>query len=226
MAKKKKPSKAPKPKNGPRGGQRPLPPPKLVEEGDPEKCNDKQRLFVDMLILHKFNQTKAARSAGYGNTDASARTQASVLLTNPNVLALLASKRREITKHYELSRDRIIEELQRIAYSDMRRVVQWGPDKGVVPYDSETLDPNDSATIETIKVTEIVLSTSEGATINDDGEVKPAKEQVLKRVWEIGLHKKVPALQTLLKVTDDSGSEDDPDMKSAIEEIEKEQDDE
>src|SRR3954465_1058001 len=86
--------------------------------------NERQARFVAEFLLD-LNATQAAIRAGY--SPASARTQAADLLTNPNIEAAIAEAQAARSKRTEVTQDRVVLELARLAFGDPRRVMSWGP---------------------------------------------------------------------------------------------------
>jgi phage terminase small subunit len=88
---------------------------------------DKQRRFVAAFLLEE-NGTKAAITAGYA--EKSAAVEASRLLRNAKVAAAIEAGRapKAEVPPAELPLDqRVIAELQKIAFADIRNVVSWSP---------------------------------------------------------------------------------------------------
>lgn len=85
----------------------------------------KQRKFVQEYLID-LNATQAAIRAGYSAR--TARSQGQRLLTNVDVQAALqeAMSRRE--KRTEITADRVLNELAKIAFSDLTDFVEFGPD--------------------------------------------------------------------------------------------------
>ena len=86
--------------------------------------NDRQSRFVAEYLVD-LNATQAAIRAGY--SPASARTQAADLLTNPNIAAAIAEAQAARSRRTEVTADRVVLELARVAFGDPRRVMSWGP---------------------------------------------------------------------------------------------------
>jgi len=78
---------------------------------------DKQRRFCDEYIID-LNGTQAAIRAGYSKTTAS--TQASVLLSSKKCIKYVTYLKVQRARRLEVSQDRIVQELARIAYHDKR----------------------------------------------------------------------------------------------------------
>jgi phage terminase small subunit len=117
-----------------------------------------QKRFADEYLID-LNATAAALRAGYSpNTAAVIGYQ---VLHKPLVAAYVAQRQAELSRRTGISQERVINELARIALSDMKNFAEWGPD-GVTLKDSEGLDPADS-----VCVAEVSQSTSK-----DGGSIK------------------------------------------------------
>lgn len=85
---------------------------------------DKQRLFVAEYITD-FNAAAAARRAGY--SEKTARITAAKLLTKANIQEAIQGAIEERLKALDVTADRVLQELARIGFSDMRDYTEWGP---------------------------------------------------------------------------------------------------
>lgn len=79
--------------------------------------NEKQQLFADEY-LKDFNGKQAAIRAGYA--EASAEVTASRLLSNAKVQAYIAKRIDDRNRRVEISQDRVLLEVARIAFRDIR----------------------------------------------------------------------------------------------------------
>ena len=84
--------------------------------------SDKQARFVAEYLID-LNATQAAIRAGY--SAATAKQQGSRLLTNADVQEAVTSGRAEMAKRTEISADRVLTELAKIGFSDIRKAVRW-----------------------------------------------------------------------------------------------------
>ena len=90
----------------------------------PIKLTNKQKLFVKFYVT-EFNGSKSAIAAGYSKD--TARQIASELLTFPNIQEAILKEKEKMTKKIEITQDRIAEELAKIAFSDIKDFVEFGP---------------------------------------------------------------------------------------------------
>ena len=108
------------------------------------KLTDKQRTFVAEYLVD-LNATRAAIRAGY-----SARNADKIgpeLLGKTRVAAVIAEEQTKRAERTELTQDRVLEELKRIAFGDLRDAVVWGP-SGIELVDSAALTDAQAAAID------------------------------------------------------------------------------
>ena len=125
----------------------------------PACLTSRQRLFVDHYLVH-VNATQSAIGAGYSRKTADSQGQR--LLKNVEVAEAIEVAMRARAERTQVSADRVVLELARIAFSDVTRIVQWGP-KGVKLRPSAELSTDDRATI--AKVSETVGRAGGGRTV-------------------------------------------------------------
>ena len=137
------------------------------------KLSKKQQVFV-AEYLTGLNATESARKAGY--SEKTAESQGSRLLRNVKVAEAIAKAMQARNERTEISQDRVLEELSRIAFGDLRDAVVWGPG-GVALLDSALLTDEQAAAISEVGET----VTKEGGSVR------------IKR------HDKVKALELLMR---------------------------
>ena len=86
--------------------------------------NDRQRRFVAEYLLD-LNATQAAVRAGYSAR--SAYSTGERMLRNAEVAAAIAEAQAARSRRTEVTADRVVLELARVAFGDPRRVMSWGP---------------------------------------------------------------------------------------------------
>jgi phage terminase small subunit len=106
----------------------------------------RQELFVREYVKD-YNGAKAALRAGYSKKTAAA--QASRLLTKANVKSLLQEIQEEIKHFNRVTIQKIIAENSRIAFSDLKDYVKWGP-TGVKMLDHTNVDTRCVESVEII----------------------------------------------------------------------------
>lgn len=93
------------------------------------KLSAKQQRFVDEYCVD-FNGTQAAIRAGYSVKTANA--QAARLLANVNIKKALDEKRLEIAESSKLKTSDVIDELRKIAFSDITQVMSFSASKAKI----------------------------------------------------------------------------------------------
>jgi phage terminase small subunit len=86
--------------------------------------NDRQARFVAEYLLD-LNATQAAVRAGYSAR--SAYSTGERMLRNAEVAAAIAEAQAARSRRTEVTADRVVLELARVAFGDPRRVMSWGP---------------------------------------------------------------------------------------------------
>ena len=99
--------------------------------------NDKQRRFVEEYLVD-LNATQAAIRAGYSVR--TAKSQGQRLLTNVDVAAAITKAQEKRSTRTGITQDRVLAELAKIGFADIRKAVRWGRNPGDVT--SENADPN------------------------------------------------------------------------------------
>ncbi len=111
--------------------------------------NPRQRRFVEEYLVD-LNATRAAKRAGY--TAGSAKNHGYRLLKNPAVAAAVAKAQGRRAARTQVSADRVVTELAKVAFGDPRRLLSWGPD-GVVLRDSSELTEAEAALVSEVSET-------------------------------------------------------------------------
>lgn len=109
----------------------------------------KQRRFVDEYLVD-CSGAKAARRAGYSQKTAA--SQGAQLLSNLKVQAALKERMASVAERIGLSAQKVVEEIARVAFSDMRRFTTWGP-SGVTLNDSAALSDDDARCVAEVSET-------------------------------------------------------------------------
>lgn len=131
----------------------------------------KQQRFVEEYVVD-LNATQAAARAGY-----SVKTAAAIGAENlrkPQIAAAIQSAKAARSERTRVTADRVVEELARVALSDMRQLVAWNS-QAVTLADSSAISDAAAAAVESVSQT----TTLGGGSIR------------------IKLHPKVPALKLL-----------------------------
>lgn len=147
------------------------PQPAFVVEAKAQDLTPRQARFVQEY-LHHLNGTKAAIAAGYA--ESGARQEGARLLANAVVARAIDA---EMAKNPGVTRQRIVDELAKIAFADPKNFYSWGPD-GVTLKDSDDLDDDDMAAVAEVSQT----ITPAGGTIRVKLSDKQAALDKLMRV--------------------------------------------
>jgi len=123
------------------------------------KLTEKQQRFC-LEFLKDFNATQAYKRAGYSaKTDGAVRTQSCKLMTNPNIQAEIARLRFERSTASNVTIERTLQELARVAFSDITNSLSFSSD-GVVLKDSKDLPEDVTAAINSVSSS---VTNNEGA---------------------------------------------------------------
>jgi phage terminase small subunit len=117
----------------------------------PEGLTDKQIRFVEAMLVEP-NQTKAYKAAGYSGEGNTAEVNASRLLKNAKVATELARRRAERAERTNVTADRVVRELAKLGFSDLKRVASWD-NSGVKWIPSDELPEEESATLKDVSFT-------------------------------------------------------------------------
>lgn len=101
-----------------------------------DSLSAKQKAFVREYVVD-FNGAAAAVRAGYSPKGSSAG--AARLLANVSVQRAVAEASKKVADDAGLRASDVIEGLRRVAFAELRKAVQWGPD-GVTLLDSGEID--------------------------------------------------------------------------------------
>jgi phage terminase small subunit len=144
----------------------------------------KQEMFVAHYLVH-LDGKKSAIAAGYSAK--SAECQASQLLQNPKVAQQIAKKHGKRLEKLEITADRILEEIAKIAFNDPRKF--FNADGS--PKDITDLDDDSAACVAGFEAVEL-FDGSQGDQKHVTGLVKKLKlADKLKALELAGKHKKM-----------------------------------
>ena len=138
------------------------------------KLTPKQAEFVRQYLVD-LNATAAAIRAGY--SERTAKSQGQRLLTNVDVSAALAAAKAEREQRTEITQDRVVSELAKIAFADPRELMEWGPE-GVKLKDSAELTEDQAASVAEVSET----------TTKDGGSLRLKKHDKVKALELLGRH--------------------------------------
>ena len=110
----------------------------------------KQLRFVDEYLID-LNATQAAKRAGY--SERTANEQGARLLAKVSIQNEVEKRMSDREQRTEITQDRVLQELAKIAFGDPRRVMTWGAD-GVTLKESSELSDDDAALVASVSETE------------------------------------------------------------------------
>ena len=150
------------------------------------ELTDKQKAFVAEYLVD-LNGTQAAIRAGYSRD--SARQIASENLSKPDIAEAID---KALAERGGVTRTRIVDELARIGFADIREVVSWRPEViGIEP-------PEDDEDGEPVKVIQSRVTVLDSATLTADTAAAIAEvSQGAQGQLRIKMHDKPAALERL-----------------------------
>jgi phage terminase small subunit len=145
---------------------------------------DKDRLYVYLRILGKAQATACMEA--YGWTEDAALKRAYLIEKSPHIAAVLeaerAKLRNEAKEKFEITKERVLGELAKIAFADAKNFFKWGPD-GISVRDQDDLNQNEDLTDSSAAVSEVSETTTK-----DGGSIR------------VKLHSKKDALDSICRV--------------------------
>lgn len=150
-----------------------------------ELKNDKQEQFCKEYLID-LNATQAAIRAGY--SEKTARQQGQRLLTKVDIQNRIAELKAERSRRIEITADMVVQEIAKIAFSDLGDFMTWNVDGEVSMLPQEDID---TAALQSIKSNRILRP------IGED-------EEIIDASLEVKLHPKMKALELLYKHTNGS----------------------
>ena len=138
------------------------------------KLTDKQAAFVAEYLVD-LNATQAAIRAGY--SERTAYRIGAELLHKTSVAEAIAAGQAKRAQRVEITADRVVSELAKIAFADPRDLMEWGPD-GVKLKASADLTEEQAASVAEVSET----------TTKDGGSLKLKKHDKVKALELLGRH--------------------------------------
>lgn len=139
-----------------------------------QKLTPKQAEFVRQYLVD-LNATQAAIRAGY--SEKTANEQGARLLANVSVSQAIAAAQAKREQRTEITADRVVAELAKIAFADPRELMEWGPE-GVKLKDSADLTEEQAASVSEVSET----------TTKDGGSLRLKKHDKVKALELLGRH--------------------------------------
>lgn len=109
----------------------------------------KQRKFVSEYLVD-LNATQSAIRAGFSQK--TARAQGQRLLTNVDIANAIAAAQAKREKRTEITQDRVVQELARIAFGNIRSVMSWTA-SGMRLRNSDDLTEDEAAIVSEVRET-------------------------------------------------------------------------
>ena len=134
----------------------------------PKGLSEQHKRFVAEYLVDQ-NATGAYRRSGYTAKGHSAEVNAERLLRNAEVRAAIDAGLAETLNRLDVTREKVLKELARIAFGDRRKVMSWGP-AGVTLIDSAALDEDDAALV--AEVSETISATGGSIKMKTHDKVK------------------------------------------------------
>lgn len=136
----------------------------------------KQQRFVEEYLID-LNATQAAIRAGY--SAATAYSIGNENLSKPDISAAISAAQAQRADRTRITQDRVLKELARIGFSDMRKLLKWTGNQPVM----DIVAAEDSGEIEITAANFITLFDSD--TLDDDtaaciSEISQTKEGAIK----------------------------------------------
>jgi phage terminase small subunit len=145
-----------------------------LEEEVWDTMTPKQKLFIGEYLID-LNATQAAIRAGYSKKNAT--RIGPELLGKTCVSEAIAAAIAERSKRTQVTADRVVQELARIAFMDTRQIFTWGPG-GVVLRSSGELTEDEAAIVSEVSET----------TSKDGGSIRAKRFDKLKALELLGKH--------------------------------------
>lgn len=123
-----------------------------------EGLTPKQRAFVREYLID-LNATQAAIRAGYSET--TARAIGAENLTKPDIASAIRKAMDERAERTQITADRVLTELAKIGFSDIRKVVKWHSQANVAFADSDLEGEIEDGTLRVSVANQVELVSSE-----------------------------------------------------------------
>ncbi len=155
-----------------------------------EGLTDKQRAFCEEYMID-LNATQAAIRAGY--SDQTAKVQGSRLLTKVKVKEKIGRLKEERSKRVEINADKVLKELDRIGFADIKDFLSFRTEFTQVGVDKEGNPVFDYAPIIKMKDSKDVDGRAVSEVhLTDKGTLKFKLHDKIKALQEIGKHLGIP----------------------------------
>lgn len=144
----------------------------------------KQARFVDEYLVD-LNATQAAIRSGYSEN--TAEQQGSRLLSNAKVAAAVAERQADRVKRTEITQDRVLQELARIGFADIRDLFEWDVESATfIP--SRDLTEDQAAAVSEIQAETTSTRERNGTTTDTTVKLKIKTYDKLGALDKLGKH--------------------------------------
>lgn len=127
------------------------------------RLTDRQRLFLDEYMIDR-NATQAATRAGFG----SAEVMGPRLIKRPHIAAAIAERVEQQSERTGITADRVLAEIAKVAFSDLRRV--FTPGGNLLPL--QDIDDETAACLSSIEIVTRKVPGGEEAEVEHVAKIK------------------------------------------------------
>lgn len=127
------------------------------------KLTSLERRFVEEYLVD-LNASAACLRAGYKTHHPDALSGR--IMSRPHIQAAISAAMAERGKRTEITADRVIKELAKVGFGDLRAVMKWGPN-GVELKDSQGLSDDAAAIVQEVSETQGERTTTRRLKTND-----------------------------------------------------------
>ena len=152
------------------------------------KLTEKQKLFCDEYLVD-LNATRAYKAAYKTcKKDETANVNGSKLLRNTKVKVYLEKRIKDREKRTEITQDRVLNELAKIGFADIRNYLEYRTSKTVVGYEEGEPLIDYAQIVEVIDSAHVDTSVIQEISISKDGTFKFKLYDKQKALTDIGKH--------------------------------------
>lgn len=151
-----------------------------------EKLTPKQKRFCDEYLID-LNATQAYLRAGYKVSETVAGVNANRLLKNAKIAPYIAQRQADLQKKTEITQEKVLQELAKIGFADIKQYLEFKTVKTPVVVDGEKVldymmivDAKDSNEVDGAAIAEV--------SIGKDGTFKLKLHDKLSALDKLGKH--------------------------------------
>lgn len=152
-----------------------------------DKLTEKQKRFCDEYLID-LNATQAAIRAGY--SDKTANRIANENLSKLDIQEYIQKRMKDREKRTEITQDKVLNELAKIGFVDIKQYLQYKTAKTVIDHDAETGEPiiDYKQIIDVLDSSEVDGSVIQEVSIGKDGTFKFKLHDKMSALEKIGKH--------------------------------------